>query len=154
MHSNLPSLLPSQFDSELTGAGMLAVMCEIATGSMKCANGSGTYNGSSDGFAYRPGTVFRSVDLPLLTFGTKMQPGIRIAATVQKVKHSAIVGLYISKVYAAVTNAAVQPDACFSLSNCYKNQLTSRKCPEDPVIVGREHKPTCSSFNADIPYLP
>ena len=45
-----------------------------------------------------------------------MQPGIRIAATVQKVKHSAIVGLYISKVYAAVTNAVVQPDDCFNSS--------------------------------------
>jgi hypothetical protein len=45
-----------------------------------------------------------------------MQPGIRIAATVQKVKHSAIVGLYMSKEYTAVTNAAVQPDTSFNLS--------------------------------------
>jgi len=37
-----------------------------------------------------------------------------MAATVQNVKHSAIVGLYISNVYTAVVNAAVQPDTSIS----------------------------------------
>ena len=34
MHFNLLSLFPSQFDSELAGAGMLVATCEMATGSM------------------------------------------------------------------------------------------------------------------------
>ena len=37
------------------------------------------------------------------------QPGIRMAEAIQNVKHSIIVGLYVSKLYTLVTNAAVQP---------------------------------------------
>jgi hypothetical protein len=120
MRSDIPSLFPSQFDSEMTAAGISALTSETAAGSILCANGSGTYNKFIKRFFYGaqgPSYAARpsSASDPSLTFGTELQPGIRMAATVQKVRHSAIVGLYTSKGYTAVTNAEVQPDTGISL---------------------------------------
>jgi hypothetical protein len=153
MRFNIPSFFPSQFDSEMTGAGISTLTSETAAGSMLFANGSGTYNKYNKTFYQWGGRslLSRAPD-PSLTFGTELQPGIRIAATVQKVRHSAIVGLYTSKGYTAVTNADVQPDTGISISldHC-DNSRTRRKRSEDPIIVRSKHKPVRPSPDTYIP---